>query len=130
MVAAVSQAYEGKLVDADRAELDYEGLYYSTDSGATWHLATITDGSSEVVQGPLDALLRGNGNAATAVVWNPVRQLFVAAVRYHGYYHSADGVTWTRMAAQPGAGLTTQMCPTNAGRTAPSPAPSTAARWR
>ena len=45
-------------------------------------------------------------HAATAVVWNPVRQLFVAAVRYHGYYQSADGVTWTRMSAQPGTGLT------------------------
>ncbi len=70
------------------------------------------------------------GNAATAVVWNPVRQLFVAAVRYHGYYQSPDGITWTRMAAQPGAGLTAQMCPTNyTGRLAPSPAPSFAARW-
>ena len=54
-----------------------------------------------------------DGNAATAVVWNPVRQLFVAAVRYHGYYQSTDGITWTRMTAQPGAGLTTLLCPTN-----------------
>ncbi len=51
------------------------------------------------------------------MVWNPVRQLFVAAVRYHGYYQSADGITWTRMADQPGAGLTTHMCPTNTART-------------
>jgi hypothetical protein len=32
-----------------------------------------------------------DGNAATSVVWNPVRKLFVAAVRFHGYYQSADG---------------------------------------
>jgi hypothetical protein len=49
------------------------------------------------------------------VVWNPVRQLFVAAVRFHGYYQSADGVTWTRLAAQPGTGLTTSLCPANPG---------------
>jgi len=58
-----------------------------------------------------------DGNAATAVVWNPVRHLFVAAVRFHGYYQSADGVTWTRLVVQPGTGLTTIYCPTNSGAT-------------
>jgi hypothetical protein len=117
VVAAVSQAYEGTLVNADRSNVSYEGLYYSPDSGATWHLATITDGNGEDVQGPLDRFASPDGNAATAVVWNPVRQLFVAAVRYHGYYQSADGITWTRMAAQPGTGLTAPFCPTNQGGT-------------
>jgi hypothetical protein len=117
VVAAVSQAYEGTLVDAERPQGSYEGLYYSSDSGATWHLATITDGSGADVQGPLDTLAVPYGNAATSVVWNPVRQLFVAAVRYHGYYQSADGITWTRMAAQPGSGLTKLLCPTNLGGT-------------
>ena len=51
----------------------------------------------------------------TAVVWNPVRQRFYAAVRFHGYYESADGQTWTRLASQPGAGLTTVACPTAPG---------------
>jgi len=117
VVAAVSQAYEGTLVDAERPGVSYGGLYYSSDSGATWHLATITDGSGSDVQGPTDAVALPDGNAATAVVWNPVRRLFIAAVRYHGYYQSADGVTWTRMTAQPGSGLTTQRCPTNLGST-------------
>ncbi|MGA3263930.1 MAG: choice-of-anchor D domain-containing protein [Terracidiphilus sp.] len=117
VVAAVSQAYEGTLVDADRSGVSYEGLYYSTDSGATWHLATITDGSGEDVQGPIDAFAGPDGNAATSVAWNPMRQLFVAAVRYHGYYQSPDGVTWTRMTAQPGANLTTAFCPNNLGST-------------
>ncbi len=117
VVAAVSQAYEGTLVDANRVTASYEGLYYSLDGGATWHLSTITDGSGKDVQGPLDPILAPDGNAATAVVWNPVRQLFVAAVRYHGYYQSADGITWTRMTAQPGVGLTTQKCPNNLGNT-------------
>jgi hypothetical protein len=121
VVAAVSQAYEGTLVNAGLPNLSYEGLYYSSDSGATWHLAMITDGSGKVVQGPLDAFAEPDGNAATAVVWNPVRKLFVAAVRFHGYYQSADGVTWTRIAAQPGAGLSVSACPNNlsgAGSTA------------
>ena len=117
VVAAVSQAYEGTLVDAERPGVSYEGLYYSSDSGATWHLATITDGSGSDVQGPTDAVALPDGNAATAVVWNPVRRLFIAAVRYHGYYQSADGVTWTRLTAQPGTGLTAQKCPTNLGST-------------
>ena len=55
------------------------------------------------------------GRAATAVVWNPVRQRFYAAIRYHGYYESADGATWTRLAHQPGLGLTTTACPTAPG---------------
>ncbi|MGA8043187.1 MAG: choice-of-anchor D domain-containing protein, partial [Terracidiphilus sp.] len=115
VVAAVSQAYEGALVDAERLGVSYEGLYYSSDSGASWHLATITDPSGSDVQGPTDAYANPHGNAATAVVWNPVRQLFFAAIRYHGYYQSADGIHWTRIATQPGSGLTTSMCPTNIG---------------
>ena len=117
VVAAVSQAYEGTLVGAERSTYSTEGLYYSSDSGATWHLARITDGSGTDVQGPLDAFPSPDGNAATAVVWNPVRRIFIAAVRYHGYYQSADGVIWTRLTAQPGSGLTTSMCPTRAGST-------------
>ena len=71
------------------------------------------------MQGPNDAFDTPDGNAATSVVWNPVRQLFVAAVRFHGYYQSADGITWTRMAAQPGGGLTAsaELCPANTGST-------------
>lgn len=115
VVAAVSQAYEGELVDADLAGYSYAGLYYSTDSGASWHLARITDGNGQDVQGPSDRWAGVDGNAATAVVWDPQRSLFIAAVRFHGYYQSPDGVTWTRMAVQPGSGLTTKMCPTNVG---------------
>jgi hypothetical protein len=117
VVAAVSQAYEGTLVDAIDPMTSYQGLYYSSDGGATWHLARITDGGSNDVQGPASLFVQPDGNAATAVVWNPVRGMFVAAVRFHGYYQSFDGVTWTRMAAQPGTGLTTQLCPTNPGIT-------------
>jgi hypothetical protein len=117
VVAAVSQAYEGVLVNAQQSSWSYDGLYYSSDSGATWHLATISDGSGSYVQGPLAPFALPDGNAATSVVWNPVRRLFMTAVRFHGYYQSADGVTWTRMTAQPGSGLTAQACPPNTGQT-------------
>ena len=115
VVSAVSQAYEGVLSNAMRADVSYEGLYYSTDSGATWSLARITDGGGSDVQGPLSVFDEPDGNAATAVVWNPVRKLFVAAVRAHGYYQSTDGITWNRLSAQPGAGLTAANCPTDTG---------------
>lgn len=123
VVAGVSQAFEGTLVNAVNPNLSYEGLYYSTDSGATWNLATITDGGGNDVQGPNDPFALPDGNAVTSVVWNPVRKLFVAAVRYHGYYQSSNGVTWTRMAAQPGLGLTTQFCPTNSASTGSTACP-------
>jgi hypothetical protein len=115
VVAAVSQAYEGTLVAAELPGESYEGLYYSSDAGASWHIATVTDGAGADVQGPSDPLAKPDGNAATSVVWNPVRKLFMAAVRYHGYYQSADGVTWTRLAAQPGPGLSAAFCPVNTG---------------
>jgi hypothetical protein len=118
VVAAVSQAYEGAVVNAVESGTSYEGLYYSQDSGATWHLATIEDGASNYVQGPAVAFASPDGNAATSVVWNSVRKMFYAAVRFHGYYQSADGVTWTRMTAQPGGSSTTlktSLCPANLG---------------
>ena len=117
VVAAVSQAYEGTLVNALAVNNSYEGLYYSSDGGVTWNLATIADAAGAVVQGPGGAFAAPDGNAATSVVWNPVRQLFVAAVRFHGYYQSGDGINWMRMAAQPGANLTAANCPANAGQT-------------
>jgi hypothetical protein len=117
VVAAVSQSYESSLVDADLAGYSYSGLYYSSDAGITWHLARITDGNGQDVQGPQDAFAGVEGNAATAVVWNPLRAEYLAAVRFHGYYSSTDGITWTRLPSQPGAGLTSQLCPTNTGST-------------
>jgi len=116
VVAAVSQAAEGILVNAADATNSVMGLYYSTDSGATWQMSVIMDGS-QIVQTPLPTGGDLGGRAATAVVWNPVRQLFFAAVRYHGYYQSPDGETWTRLADQPGTGLSLAACPTAPGTT-------------
>ena len=129
VVAAVSQAYEGQLVEALNAGASYQGLYYSSDGGASWTLATITDGAGKEVQGANYVLALPDGNAATSVVWNPVRKMFIAAVRYHGYYQSTDGKTFTRMSDQPGdyaasgAALTSAKCPTHAGSTGSSGCP-------
>jgi hypothetical protein len=114
VVAAVSQAAEGVLVNSPDSTNSVMGLYYSNDAGITWHMSTIMDGS-QIVQTPLPTGGNLGGRATTAVVWNPVRQLFYAAVRYHGYYQSADGITWTRLANQPGSGLSAKACPTAPG---------------
>jgi hypothetical protein len=115
VVAALSQAAEGTLVNAPDAINSVMGLYYSADAGLTWHMAVLQDGG-QVVQTPLPVGGNNGGNAATAVVWNAVRQRFYAAVRFHGYYESLDGMIWTRLANQPGAGLTSAACPVNANR--------------
>jgi len=114
VVAAVSQAAEGVLVNAPDVTNSVMGLYYSTDAGVTWQMSIIMDGSL-IVQTPQTSGADLGGRAATAVVWNPVRQRFYAAIRYHGYYESVDGVTWTRLTHQPGTGLTTTACPTAPG---------------
>jgi hypothetical protein len=109
VVAAVSQSAEGTLVNAGDASNSVMGLYSSSDYGVTWQLATVMDGS-QIVQGPQYALQPQVGNAATSVVWNPVRRRFFAALRFHGYYESTDGANWTRLAAQPGSGLSGAAC--------------------
>ena len=117
VVAAVSQARDSLLIGAEEPNYSYEGLYYSSDGGANWSLATIRDGTTDV-QGPNDQFDFPNGNAATAVVWNPVRGVFIAAIRHHGFYQSTDGKVFTRLASQPGNnGLSVQSCPANPGGT-------------
>jgi len=116
VVAALSQAAEGTLTGAANPAESVMGLYYSTDEGVTWHMSTVMDGA-QIVQRPLATGANSSGgNAVTAVVWNPVRRRFYAALRFHGYYESVDGITWMRLAQQPGAGLTTAACPTNSNQ--------------
>jgi hypothetical protein len=122
VVAAVSQAAEGVLVNAPQKIDSVMGLYYSTDSGNTWQMSVIMDGS-QTIQMPLPSGGNNGGNAVTAIVWNPIRQRFYAAVRYHGYYQSPDGMTWTRLSNQPGAGLTTANCPPLSNTTGSSNCP-------
>ena len=109
VVAAFSTSPQSAIVNA-ATSASIPGLYYSTDSGQTWQMATIYDGAN-VVQQPQPLGTGEVGNAATSVVWDALRGKFFAAVRSHGYYSSPDGATWTRLLVQPGTNLTTTLCP-------------------
>ena len=123
VVAAVTDSYDGFINNVNNmtshggaANVAEAGLYYSTDAGKTWYLSTVEDGPNQVIQSSQTTLPSVfPGVPATAVVWNPIRNMFYAALEFHGYYQSPDGVTWTRMANQPGAELTTANCPANPG---------------
>ncbi len=112
-VAAMSSSAEGGTVGA-AALGAIPGLYYSTDAGVTWQSATVMDGS-QIIQAPSGSGTAGVGAPATSVVWDAQRGLFFAALQFHGYYSSSDGESWTRLTHQPGTGLTTANCPTEAG---------------
>jgi len=78
-----------------------QGLYTSLNAGQSWTYNALVDpgGATDVA-------------SATSVVYNPSAGLFFAAVRYHGFYSSPDGVNWTRLANQPGgAVLSAGACP-------------------
>jgi hypothetical protein len=122
VVAAASQSLEGLLVNTQFAATAETGLYYSTDAGQTWHLATVEDGPQQIIQSA-DPATSPPGTPATSVVWNARRGLFLAAVRFHGYYSSSDGITWTRLANQPGANLSAQNCPADPGSTGSTSCP-------
>jgi hypothetical protein len=79
------------------------GLYYSTNAGATWSRATLTDGSVAA--------------SATSVIYNPTQGAFYAAIRRHGIYSSTDGINFTPLATQPSAGLASANCPASANAT-------------
>jgi hypothetical protein len=52
-----------------------------------------------------------DATSATSVVFNSSASKFFAAIRFHGFYSSADGVNWTRLTNQPGGALSTTACP-------------------
>jgi hypothetical protein len=112
VVAAFSTSTQAAVVGAV-TPYSIPGLYYSNDAGQTWQMATIQDGTT-LVQTPQPPGTGEIGNAVTSVVWDPLRAMFYAAVRSHGYYSSPTGVTWTRLTAQPGTNLTTAICPVGA----------------
>ncbi len=109
VVAAMSTSAQGDLVGAQDPTTN-PGLYFSSDAGVTWHMATVMDGAG-IVEAPTSIGTGKFGAPATAVVWDAQRQSFFAAIQFHGYFVSADGHNWTRMAHQPGTGLTTANCP-------------------
>ena len=96
-------------------------------------MATVYDGT-QLVQTAEPPGASQPGNDATAVVWDPQRSLFIAALTAHGYYGSPDGQIWHRLANQPGtdpSGRTARAAPTAqscAVRSPFSPLPETCTR--
>ena len=100
VVSAMATSSEGEVDGAITANTS-RGLYTSLNAGQTWTYDALSD-----TGGATDA------TSATSVVYNAAAGLFFAAIRYHGFYSSPDGVTWTRLAVQPGGTvLSTAACP-------------------
>ena len=100
VVAAMAATAEG-ITDGALTSSTNRGLYSSFDAGQTWVYDALFPG------GPSEA------TSATSVVYNAAAGEFFAALRYHGFYFSPDGLTWTRLANQPGVAgaLDKTVCP-------------------
>jgi hypothetical protein len=107
VVAAMAATAVGQKDDSLTTNT-YRGLYTSIDAGQTWTYNALFAGASEAT-------------SATSVVYNAAAGLFFAAERYHGFYSSPDGLTWTRLTNQPGTPglLSTTNCPQNFLTTCP-----------
>ena len=106
-VAATAGASEGIIEGLENPLTANLGLYYSGDGGNTWRYGNVSDNGVATAPG-----------SASSVVYNAVANSglgqFFAALRYHGFYSSLDGgQTWTRLANQPGGGLSATACPPN-----------------
>jgi hypothetical protein len=105
LVVAGVAATNGSIRNAETPNQSLRGIYYSTDAGVSWHYAHVKDSLTGPDITPA---------STPSVVYNAGANRFYAAVRFHGIYSSADGVTWLRLpdSNQPGAGLTSAACPT------------------
>jgi hypothetical protein len=110
VVAAAGSASEGIVEGLENPVAVNRGLYYSANAGLTWQAAAVNDSGASVTSA-----------SGTAVVFNKAAAKFYAAIRFHGFYSSPDGITWTRLATQPGIGLTVTACP--AQKVSPSNCP-------
>lgn len=100
VVAAMATSAEG-IVEGAATANTMRGLYTSLDAGQSWTYNALTDPG-----GATDPA------SATSVVYSAGAGQFFAAVRYHGFYSSPDGITWTRLTSQPGgAMLSATVCP-------------------
>jgi hypothetical protein len=99
-VAAMGASSEG-LVDGAITSATRRGLYTSLNAVQSWTYDALSDPGGAT-----------DPTSATSVVYNDGASKFFAAIRYHGFYSSPDGVTWTRLASQPGgAVLSAAACP-------------------
>lgn len=105
VVAGVGFSTLGEVEGDDDLSTTPHGIYYSQDTGATWRLATVQDGT--IATAP---------DSVRGIVFNPAANKFYAAIRRHGFYSSSDGITWSRLTTQPGTGtLVSSNCPASAG---------------
>jgi hypothetical protein len=100
VVAAAGSASEGIVEGLESPVAVNRGLYYSTNAGIAWQAANVSDSGVSVTSA-----------SVTAVAFNKAAAKFYAAIRFHGFYSSPDGITWTHLATQPGPGLTAAACP-------------------
>jgi len=101
VVAAMATTSEGVIAGAITRNTK-RGLYTSLDAGQTWTYDALLDPGNQAT----------DATSATSVIYNAVAGKFFAAIRYHGFYSSPDGATWTRLTNQPGSGLlSTAACP-------------------
>jgi hypothetical protein len=101
VVSAMAAASEAVVAGAVTTNT-MRGLYTSLDAGQSWTFNALLDPGSRAT----------DATSATSVAYNAAAGIFLAAVRYHGFYSSPDGVTWTRLANQPsGSALSTTFCP-------------------
>ena len=111
VVAGFGASAPGEFTGGDTGFPTTHGLYYSLDSGATWHLADVKDAAGAATV----------PSSARSVVFNAANQTFYAAIRRHGFYSSTNGVNWTRLAKQPdstGLGLNNATsCPASSNST-------------
>ncbi len=108
VVAAMAASSEGEVAGALTSHT-YRGLYTSTNAGQTWTYNSLFSGGT------------AEATSATSVAYNASAGLFFAALRYHGFYSSPDGITWTALANQPGTPglLNAAACPSNYVTTCP-----------
>ena len=100
VVAAATGSSQGIFEGLENPITTNLGIYVSADAGNSWNYANVQDGPLSTAPG-----------SVSTVVYNAAAGQFFAALRYHGFYSSPDGINWTRLANQPGTGLTTSACP-------------------
>jgi hypothetical protein len=99
VVAAAASTSEGILEGLENPVAMNRGLYYSSNAGINWQAATITDSGVGITPA-----------SVTSVIYNAAASTFYAAIRFRGFYASPDGINWTRLATQPGTGLSATIC--------------------
>ncbi len=100
VVAAAASASRGIAEGLETPVEVNRGLYFSNNGGSGWQATSAADSGTAI-----------SPASATAVAYNAAAGKFYAAIRFHGFYSSADGVNWTRLPNQPGTGLASSQCP-------------------